>query len=79
MLRNDKKRSIFAPAKENNSMHLESESSLKDQKNDSVYQKIYELEQNHFETFEGYVVNDKLKQTTTKSLILAQDERQRQA
>ena len=37
--------------------------------------KIYELEQNHFETFEGYVVNDKLKQTTTKSLILAQDER----
>ena len=39
MLRNDKKRSIFAPAKENNSMHLESESSLKDQKNDSVYHK----------------------------------------
>ena len=37
MLRNDKKRSIFAPAKENNSMFLDGESSLKDQKNDSVY------------------------------------------
>ncbi len=30
MLRNDKKRSIFAPAKENNSMFFGSESSLKD-------------------------------------------------
>jgi|GEM_PF-3454366 len=30
MLRNDKKRSIFAPAKENNSMFFVSESSLKD-------------------------------------------------
>ncbi len=30
MLRNDKKRSIFAPAKENNSMFLDGESSLKD-------------------------------------------------
>ena len=37
MLLNDKKGSIFAPAKENNSMFLGGESSLKDQKNDSVY------------------------------------------
>ena len=37
MLLNDKKGSIFAPAKEDNSILLTSESSLKDQKNDSVY------------------------------------------
>ena len=42
--------------------------------NDSVYQEIH-IEQNHFETYQFALVVDNLKQTTTKSLILAQDER----
>ena len=66
----EKKGFIFAPAKGDKLWQTIFERI----ENDSVYHKIHR-EQNHFETYQFALVVDNLKQTTTKSLILAQDER----